>query len=65
MLKIHKKINKQKRLFLKKWTVKWEQTQIMRWKKDNLQIFTEFILWFSIGSLNDGKNTLYGTNSIR
>ena len=46
MLKKQKKINKEKRLFkknLKKWAVKWtkgKQTQIMRCKKDNLQIFT-------------------------
>ena len=44
IVKNHKKINKQKRLFNKKiWAVKWtkrKRTQIMRWKKDNLQIFT-------------------------
>ena len=43
-VKNHKKINKQKRLFkIKIRAVKWTQgkrTQIMRWKKYNLQIFT-------------------------
>ena len=44
-VKNHKRINKQKRLFKKefKWAVKWtkgKRTQIMLWKKDNLQIFT-------------------------
>ena len=43
-VKNHKKINNQKRIFKKnKWAVKWtkgKQTQIMRRKKDNLQIFT-------------------------
>ena len=37
-------MNKQKRLFkIKIWAVKWtkgKQTQIIRGKKDNLQIFT-------------------------
>ena len=30
-------------IIFKKWAVKWtegKRTQIMRWKKDNLQIFT-------------------------
>ena len=43
MLKKYKKINKQKRSLLKKWSVKWikgKLTQIMILKKDNLQIFT-------------------------
>ena len=43
-VKNHKKINKQKRLFkIKIWTVKWtkgNQTEIFRWKKDNLQIYS-------------------------
>ena len=37
-----KKLNNKKD-YLKKWTVKWtkgKRTQIMRWKKNNLQIFT-------------------------
>ena len=43
-VKNHKKINNQKRLFkIQIWAVKWtegKRTQIIRWKKDNLQIFT-------------------------
>ena len=43
-VKNHKKINKQKRSFkIKIWAVKWtegKRTQIIRWKKDNLQVFT-------------------------
>ena len=38
LVKNHKKINKQKRLFkIKIWAVKWKRTQIIRWKKDNLR----------------------------
>ena len=45
MLKNQKKINKQKALFKTKffWAVKFtkrKRTQIKRWKKDDLQIFT-------------------------
>ena len=54
-VKNHKKINKQKR-FLKEKEVgcqmtKGKRTQIMRWEKDNLQIFT-FIQLFSKYRLN-------------
>ena len=41
IVKNHKKIQKQIRLFkIKIWAIKGKQTQIMRWKKDNLRIFT-------------------------
>ena len=57
------KINKQKRL-LKKWALKWtrgKRTQIMRWKKDNLQIFTlTNVLFLEIFSVTKIKNKLFG-----
>ena len=51
-------------IIFKKWAVKWtegKRTQIMRWKKDNLQIFTlknvlRQLLFLEIVSITKIKN---------